>query len=113
METTIESGLRKSILNRSRECNPEIPLFNLKSGNDGVITRLTGGESIRCKMISLGIFPGKKISVIQGTVSQPYLIGVDDSRVMIDWDTLNKIYVQADKTLANKERNRCRWRWNG
>jgi Fe2+ transport system protein FeoA len=75
----------------------EKPLSTLKSGDCGMVRRLDGDEEFRTKMIALGIIPGKTIMVTRGEKHQPYVLRVDESRVMMDWRTLGQIYVQPGK----------------
>lgn len=79
----------------------ERPLSTLKSGEHGTVRRLEGGEEFRGKMLALGIIPGKTITVARGEKHQPYILRVDESRVMMDWRTLDRIYVQPG-TLRRK-----------
>lgn len=79
----------------TRIFSAEIPLSTLKSGNYGIVKRLDGGEEFRSKMLALGIIPGKKITVTRGEKNNPYLLQVDESKVMMDWRTLEQIYIQS------------------
>lgn len=72
----------------------EMPLSFLKSGDIGTVLRLEGGEEFRSKMLALGIIPGKSVTVARGEKHQPYILRVDESRVMIDWKTLERIYIR-------------------
>lgn len=85
----------------------ETPLSTLKSGDCGIVQRLEGGEAFRGKMLALGIIPGKTITVARGEKCQPYILRIDDCRVMMDWRTLGRIYVQP----ASNCRRREGWRW--
>ncbi len=71
------------------------PLCSLRSGECGTVRRLDGGEDFRCKMLALGIIPGKTVTVARGEKHQPYVLRVDESRVMVDWGTLGQIYVDS------------------
>jgi Fe2+ transport system protein FeoA len=75
----------------------EKPLSALKSGDFGTVRHLGGGEEFRTKMIALGIIPGKTIMITRGEKHQPYILRVDESRVMMDWRTLEQIYIQPGK----------------
>lgn len=82
---------------KTSEFLTEKPLSNLKSGDFGTVRRLEGGEEFRNKMISLGIIPGKTITVAKGEKNQPFLLRIDESRVMMDSKTLDHIYVQPGR----------------
>ena len=107
-ETGWERGER--ISEPVRDEMTEIPLSGLAAGQCGTVSRLVGGEQFYSKMLALGISPGKSVAVIRGSRKQPYLVRVDDSRVMVDWTTINNIYI---KTGPCKSKGRRRWRWNG
>lgn len=92
---------------QARDLQNVIPLTRLKTGDDGVILRLNGNEEFRSKMLALGIIPGKRIKVAKGDVNQPYILRVDESRIMIDWTTLNEILVQPETGF----KRRGGWRW--
>ncbi len=81
----------------------EKPLALLTTGAAGTISRLDGEEDFRCKMMSLGILPGQKIVVARGEKHQPYILRVGESRVMIDWPTLSRIFIQAGFDSKRKE----------
>lgn len=89
----------------------ETPLSALGPGDKGVVSRLDGGEDFRCKMLSLGILPGKEVTIARGEKHQPYILGVGDCRVMMDWGALGRIYVKPDPKCGGKggRRWRCRW----
>ena len=80
----------------------ETPLDTLKSGDYGMVSRMDGDEEFRGKMLALGIIPGKIITVARGEKRQPYVLRVDESRVMVDWATLGRIYVHSGPDLGRK-----------
>lgn len=89
----------------------EIPLSALETGDRGVVSRLDGGEDFRCKMLSLGILPGKEVTIARGEKRQPYILGIGDCRVMMDWGALGRIYVKPAPKCGGKGGQRWRWRW--
>lgn len=70
-------------------------LRDLKTGNGGVITALHGDEQFRCKMLSLGVVPGTRISVVNGGDGQPFILKVGDSRLILSWGMAQKVAVSA------------------
>jgi Fe2+ transport system protein FeoA len=99
MKTVIDFGKKYSfqqdfVGGKTHDLLTEKPLSALKSGDCGTVRRLGGGEEFRTRMIALGIIPGKTIMVARGEKHQPYILRVDESRVMMDWKTLEQIYVQ-------------------
>ncbi len=49
------------------------------------------------KLQNLGIILGAEIIILQGGINCSYLIEVNDSRLMIDWDTAKGIRVKTGK----------------
>lgn len=96
----------------ARRGTTEIPLSGLVTGECGTVSRLEGGEEFYSKMLALGISPGKSVAVIRGSRKQPYLVRVDDSRVMVDWLTLNNIYIQTNRG-GSERRRKWGWGWKG
>jgi Fe2+ transport system protein FeoA len=88
----------------------EIQLSNLTKGENGIVSRLDGDEEFRCKMLSLGVLPGREITVTRGNRHQPYLVRVGDCRVFMDWGTLERVYVRPSSECGRKEAKRWRWR---
>lgn len=74
----------------------EKPLVLLRAGESGVVSRMTGDEEFRSKMLALGILPGKTITVARGGKHQPFILRIDESRVMVDWNLLSRIYILSD-----------------
>ncbi len=74
----------------------EKPLALLRAGESGVVSRMTGDEEFRSKMLALGILPGKNITVARGGKHQPFILRIDESRVMVDWNLLSRIYILSD-----------------
>ena len=108
MESVLERGKRLSLSRHDLDDaeaglrGTEIPLDTLRSGDCGTVSRMDGGEEFRGKMLALGIIPGKTITVARGEKHQPYVLRVDESRVMIDWATLGRIYVHSGPDLGRK-----------
>ncbi len=74
----------------------EKPLAILRAGESGVVSRMTGDEEFRSKMLALGILPGKTIMVARGGKHQPFILRIDESRIMVDWNLLSRIYILSD-----------------
>lgn len=92
---------------KSNDIQNEVPLTQLKTGDEGVVFRLNGNEEFRSKMLALGVVPGKRINITRGGPNQPYILKVDESRLVIDWTSLSGIVVQPKSGL----KRRGGWRW--
>ena len=86
----------------------EIPLSTLRAGERGIVIRLRGEEDFRCKMLSLGIFPGTEVLVAGGGGRQPSILQVGSCRVMMDWGSTGRIYVET--VPKDQRKGRGRWR---
>jgi len=80
---------------KTKTTEVEMPLAALRTGECGTVLRMEGNEEFRSKMLALGIIPGKVITVTRGDQHQSFILRVDQSRIMMDWKSLNRIYVQS------------------
>jgi Fe2+ transport system protein FeoA len=87
-----------------------LPLAVLKAGEAGVVVGFNGQEEFCVRMMALGMIPGQTVTVVNGGREQPYLVRVAASRVMLDWQTLNHIYIRPVCNCRKRER-KMRW-WN-
>lgn len=95
-----------------------LPLAVLRTGETGIVIGFNGETEFSVRMMALGIIPGQTVTVMNGGRGQPYLVRVAASRVMLDWQTLNSIYVQPTCNCGKRERKngrkregKMRW-WN-
>lgn len=72
-------------------------LSHLTSGESGLVVTVDGGKRSRQKLFDLGIVPGKVISVVQGARRHPYIVRVGETKIMLGWGMVEKIYVSAPK----------------
>lgn len=56
---------------------------------------IEGGKGSRQRLFDLGIVPGKTISVVQGAKRHPYIVRVGETKIMLGWGMVEKIYVSA------------------
>lgn len=77
-------------------------LSDLRTGDSGVVMSLHGGGGFRSKMLSLGIIPGNKISIINGGCGQPFVIKMGDTRLMLGWGMAQKVAVSAVTSDAQR-----------
>jgi Fur family ferric uptake transcriptional regulator len=74
--------------------NNLFPLFFAKKNEIVRIAELRGGRHFKDKCINQGIIPGQKVEVLNNTERGPYIIGINNSRVIIGHGMLNRILVQ-------------------
>ncbi|MGE5597814.1 MAG: FeoA family protein [Bacteroidota bacterium] len=72
----------------------DLPLCLLRAGESGIVRRLEGGEEFRSRMLSLGLAPGRLVTVCRSGCNQPFVLRIDAGRIMVDWRTLGRIHVQ-------------------
>ncbi len=72
------------------------PLSFAKENEVVYIVELKGGWHFKEKCINQGIIPGQKIKVLNITGKGPCIIIVNNARIMIGNQMLNKIIVRAD-----------------
>jgi Fe2+ transport system protein FeoA len=84
-----------------------LPLTVLRTGETGLVIGFNGEAEFSARMMALGIIPGQTVTVVNGGRGQPYLIRVAASRVMLDRQTLNCIYIQPTCNCRKREKN-CR-----
>jgi Fe2+ transport system protein FeoA len=84
--------LRKRARNGNKSC-----LSDLRPGQNGIVSGLAGGEEFNNRMMALGILPGQTVTVVGGAKHQPYILRFGQNRIMVDWQSLNQIYVEPVK----------------
>lgn len=70
--------------------------MNLNSINAGCyaeILGITGGESLRDKVLSLGLLPGKTVQVISNRKKGPVIIKINGTRLILGKGMSEKIHV--------------------
>jgi Fe2+ transport system protein FeoA len=72
-------------------------LSGLCPGDTGVVLGFAGKEELSGRMMALGIVPGKAVTVMNGAKRQPFILRIDESRMMVDWQTLNQIIIAPVK----------------
>ena len=72
-------------------------LANLHTGERGIVTSLKGGEKFRNKMLALGLIPGKEFEVIKGNKNGPFVLKIDETRLMLGYGMAEKIIIELKK----------------
>lgn len=75
-----------------------IPLSELKNGEGGIITEISGGGRLITKLQNLGIIQGKKILKISGQFMRgPITVRIGSTTVAIGFGMAQKIILEVDK----------------
>jgi len=75
------------------------PLSSLRQGQSAVVSRISGAEPLRVRLVSMGIVPGRTVEVISGRPGHPFLLGLGVSRVMIGWGMVAKVMVESGSII--------------
>ncbi|HHU36715.1 MAG TPA: ferrous iron transport protein A [Treponema sp.] len=68
-------------------------LTMLENGRSGVVVRINGGRTCRCRLLQLGIVPGVPVSVIKNAGQGPLVLDVLGSRIMLGCGIASSIEV--------------------
>lgn len=75
-----------------------ISLAELKPKQSGIVAKLEGGHSFKCKLEALNIRVGKKIRKVSKTpLRGPTVIEVDHAKIAIGFGMVKKIFVEIEK----------------
>jgi ferrous iron transport protein A len=79
------------------ESTEKKPLSLFKGGSVIQVSEIEGGKTARKKLFDLGILPGAKLEVVQGSPGFPFILRVGDSRIMLGWGMVQKILVNSPR----------------
>lgn len=68
-------------------------LTQLKLEEPGIVAKLKLPESEASRLDELGLHIGSSVRVLSGTTNESILIAVGDSRIGVNFDVAQKIYV--------------------
>ncbi len=71
-----------------------IPLSALRAGEVGIVDTLSGGHSLRSRMLTLGLTPGAEVTVLQNYGHGPMMVRVRDARVALGRGEAEKVLVR-------------------
>ncbi|MFP4151512.1 MAG: membrane protein insertion efficiency factor YidD [Alkalispirochaeta sp.] len=71
-----------------------IALSQIPTGTQVTVARLDGGEGFRDKVISLGVIPGKTLTVQSYSKKGPLVVQMEGSRIAIGRELAKRILVQ-------------------
>ncbi len=70
------------------------PLTSLRSGSSAEVNAVCAGCKARCRLASLGLFPGCTLQVVANPGIGPLLLSVGESRLMVERGVAEKVHVQ-------------------
>ena len=71
-----------------------MPLAMLRVGEKARVTAITGTDTVRKHLGSLGFVPGVVITIVQ-VANGSMILGLQDSRVAVNEDLVRRIMVRA------------------
>lgn len=69
-------------------------LASLRSGSRAEVHIIRAGGKARCRLASLGLFPGCQLQVVANPGFGPLLLSVGESRLMVERGVAEKVHVQ-------------------
>jgi len=82
-----------------RPCNPMsakccVALSALKPGGRGRVAAVLGGRGLTHRLVTMGIFPGVEITLVQGGPRGPVLVDLHCCRLMFGHGVAERIMVE-------------------
>ncbi len=71
-----------------------VPLPFLSAGSKACIESIRGNDSVRKKIMDLGLIPGVQIEMFSATPGSPVVVKVNDNRIMLDSATSKRVMVR-------------------
>ena len=71
----------------------EMPLSRVEKGKKVKIIRIEGGVFFQSKLTSLGLFPGREVSVLNEVPRGPIVLEVMDSKIVLGRGMAGQIFV--------------------
>ncbi len=75
------------------EVSPDIKLTDSLSGSNVRINKISGGERLRDKLLSMGLLPGKDIEILSVRKNGPVIVKINDTRIVIGHGMASKILI--------------------
>jgi ferrous iron transport protein A len=77
--------------------NPDVSVVNLKAGETGIVTSISGGFGMVRKLNALGIYRGKPVKKVSTQwMHGPVVIRVGSTDIAIGYGMAGKIMVQPE-----------------
>lgn len=71
-----------------------MPIEHLQSGEHAIIDRIDGSDDFLRRILSMGLTPGARVTVVQNRKANPLLVYVRDSYVALGRKELHSISVR-------------------
>ena len=71
----------------------EIKLTDSLAGAVVRIDKISGGDKLRDKLLSMGVLPGKEIEILSIRKNGPVIVKINDTRIVIGHGMASKILV--------------------
>lgn len=65
------------------------------SGSVVKIDKISGGDNLRDKLLSMGLLPGKEVEVLSVRKHGPVIVKINDTRIVIGHGMASKILVSS------------------
>lgn len=88
------SNGRKNSNQEVEAAEDHIPLTTLRSGACAEVNAICAGCKARCRLASLGLYPGCTLNVVANPGIGPLLLSVGESRLMVERGVAEKVHVQ-------------------
>ncbi len=85
---------RKGVAHYNEPAENCIALTSLRSGSRAEVNAVCAGCKARCRLASLGLFPGCTLQVVANPGIGPLLLSVGESRLMVERGVAEKVHVQ-------------------
>lgn len=70
-----------------------IKLTDSYSGSVVRIEKISGGDKLRDKLLSMGVLPGKEIEILSKRKNGPVIVKINDTRIVIGHGMASKILI--------------------
>ena len=74
-----------------------IKLTESAPGSHVIINKISGGDKLRDKLLSMGLLPGKDIEILSIRKNGPVIVKVNDTRIVIGHGMASKILIIPSK----------------
>ncbi len=71
-----------------------IPLHLIAAGAIVIVSKVNGSDTVRKRILDLGIIPGEEITVVSATPGNPLIVKINQSKLVIDSSTCKRIMVR-------------------
>lgn len=83
--------------NRETRTRVEVPLALVTPGQLVRITAIAGGRHLTMRLISMGLVPGAKVSVLQNSPYGPFIVALRGTRIVLGRGMAMQVRVSLDQ----------------